>query len=107
MIKNKPKNKNLTEHCCNFMTKSLIDCRIGINYSSVDRDYTIYFLFSNMQQRIEYCPFCGSQLPKSLVNEYKNILKKEYGIEDPYDEEVFEKLPEEFKTDEWWEKRGL
>lgn len=101
------KNERINKHCCNFMTKSLEDNRIGINYCSVDRDYSIYCLYSNSQYRIDYCPFCGLKLPSSLVQEYMNILEKEYGIENPYDEVVMENVPEEFKSDEWWKKRGL
>ena len=67
---------------------------------------------------IAYCPFCGSRLPYYLYDEYHLILEQALGTD-----EFFElwyqdpktgkskadqnKVPEEFKTDEWWIKRGL
>ena len=58
---------------------------------------------------ILYCPFCGTKLPSSLDEvDMEPFLRKEYGWTDndcwgyPMRE-----LPEEFKTDEWWKKRGL
>jgi hypothetical protein len=50
---------------------------------------------------ILFCPFCGAKLPKSKRELYFNVLKKLKFH--PFDEN----LPEEFKTDEWWKKRGL
>ena len=55
---------------------------------------------------INYCPFCGTKLPRELWDEWLDTLEKEYGIEDPTDSER-EKVPAEFWTDEWWKKRGL
>ena len=34
------------------------------------------------------------------------MLEDEYGITDPHDKE-YDKVPAEFKTDEWWKKKGL
>ena len=56
---------------------------------------------------INYCPFCGKKLPKWLDPE--DWILKEYGEDylrytsDPKRKEP----PAEFKTDEWWKKRGL
>ena len=55
---------------------------------------------------INYCQWCGKKMPKSLVDEWFDILEKEYGITDPNHTEA-DKVPEEFKTDAWWRKRGL
>lgn len=56
---------------------------------------------------VNFCPFCGSKLPADLVDERMNILEKEYGIDDVYDEEQKKLIPDEFMTDEWWKKRKL
>jgi hypothetical protein len=54
---------------------------------------------------IEYCPFCGKKLPKLLYDEYWETLAKEHGEE--YYVNCDKKPPKEFRTDEWWKKRGL
>lgn len=59
---------------------------------------------------IEYCPFCGKKLPKSLYPE--GTLYKEYGEDylDLYcdkDKRLPPEIRREFDTDEWWKKRGL
>lgn len=56
---------------------------------------------------IDFCPYCGTRLPKDLVDERFAILEKEYGIIDPYDAKQKKRIPKEFETDEWWKKRGL
>ena len=59
-----------------------------------------------------FCPYCGAKLPKSrtscdehgesiYIKEIEKTLGKDYC--DITDDEI----PEEFKTDEWWIKRGL
>ncbi|MDR1598227.1 MAG: hypothetical protein LBR89_04860 [Holosporales bacterium] len=61
---------------------------------------------------IDFCPYCGTKLPKSLADEHYETIRKELGeqylrgVNDPYDEFVG-RLPQEFQTDEWWKKRGL
>jgi hypothetical protein len=50
--------------------------------------------------------FCGKKLPLSLRDEWFEILEKEYGLENPYEEDR-KKVPKEFWTDEWWKNRGL
>ncbi len=56
-----------------------------------------------------YCPFCGKKLPKELDDDDMDpYLMKEYGwTEDDCWGYPRRELPEEFKTDEWWKKRGL
>ena len=55
---------------------------------------------------IHYCPWCGSKLAKELSDEWLYVLEQEYGIKDPQGNDR-KKVPPEFKTDEWWKKRGL
>ena len=43
---------------------------------------------------------------KSIYDEWCAILEKEYGITDSRGKEA-DKVPAEFKTNEWWKKRGL
>ncbi len=56
--------------------------------------------------KIQFCPWCGTKLPKDLNTEWEEIVAKEFGITE-YDYWNEDKIPPEFKTDEWWKKRGL
>jgi hypothetical protein len=56
---------------------------------------------------IDFCPFCGTKVPKSLTKKRSEILEREFGIDDPYDTKQKKRIPQEFETDEWWKKRGL
>lgn len=53
---------------------------------------------------MDYCPFCGAKLPERLDGKLTEILQKEYGLTSWRD---YKKAPKEFRTDEWWKKRGL
>ncbi|UCM85512.1 MAG: hypothetical protein LF885_05965 [Rickettsia endosymbiont of Culicoides impunctatus] len=76
-----------------------------INYYPRERDYlTIHGEATGYS--IQYCPWCGTKLPRELWDEWYDILSSEYGIEDPTENDR-EKVPAEFWTDEWWKKRGL
>ncbi|MCC8027697.1 MAG: hypothetical protein LIP16_20625 [Clostridium sp.] len=49
--------------------------------------------------KIEYCPWCGKKLPDSKRDLWFDELEK-MGKENPLEEE----LPEEFNSDEWWQR---
>lgn len=90
------------KHCCKDMNFFLEENKVVISYTSNQRLYAINLKSSGGLQAINYCPWCGSKLPSFFKNEWFDTLE-ELGFEDPYDQEI----PEEFKTDEWWKKRGL
>ena len=52
-----------------------------------------------------FCPYCGKEQPKSLLFEKDDALEEALGKE--FCDIKPEEIPEEFKTDEWWKKRGL
>lgn len=87
--------------------------RSMIWYNRVERKYLIFHYSGNWNNitgiTIDYCPFCGTKLPKELEDEdMEIILRKEYGwTDDDCWGHPRRDLPEEFKTDEWWKKRGL
>lgn len=55
-----------------------------------------------------YCPCCGEALPQSLRKEFFETLENEFSVVTDIGEYKKEKIiPPEFKTDEWWKKRGL
>ncbi len=93
----------LSDFCCGSMYKSIKEK--VIEYEMIDRTYCIPFR-TNSIMVLSFCPWCGYKLKPSLHREFYEILEKEYGISIP-DITNFSNLPEEFKTDEWWKKRGL
>jgi len=111
-----------TEHCCELMQHYLDEKKVGIYYDQIIRGYYICLIGLKDGKHVIYnCPWCGSELPNSLVDEYYDTLEKEYNIlcdsfskkyyeifedSEKY-EEVDRELPEEFRSDEWWKKREL
>ena len=101
----------------------------SLAYDAVERMFGCYItrketLLESCIEPISYCPFCGAKLPVWLYDEYigeleKSLSKEQYEKLFYYKEEgslreipVLDrnKIPEEFKefkTDEWWIKRGL
>ena len=99
--------------CCKIMKKEVeqkcdihadaFECPDNVIYycQIVDEYGLIVHDGSASYKHILFCPFCGRKLPKSKRNLYAEILEKlGFSILD-------ENRPEEFKTDEWWKKRGL
>lgn len=95
-----------TRYCCQLMKKFVEDPRVEIGYSSKFRDYFLGTT-SGAIQIIPHCPFCGYKLPKSLREEWFEILEREFNLDDPYCESQQKKIPEEFKSNKWWKKRNL
>jgi hypothetical protein len=76
-----------------------------IEYDALFREY-LFNISENSAVQLYFCPWCGVKFKKRLSNEYFDILEKEYGVTIP-DLDNFTNIPDEFKTDEWWKKRGL
>jgi len=94
-------------HCCELMMKFVNDPKIGIEYNSKYREYSIDLIYMSSRQGIQNCPFCGQKLPLSLRDNYFEILQKEYNLDNPHHESQLKLIPKEFTSDEWWKKRGL
>ena len=89
--------------CCNEMKLSLKDTRDNIGYNFIFREFYIQTKRKTIILDIVFCPWCGVKLPQSLRSNFFNIIFDELdldGSDDP-------SLPLEFRTDEWWKKRGL
>ncbi len=105
---------DLFQHCCPTMNEHLDpetkDSGELIEYDSSVRKYSFVLHEDGkdygIRQRVIYCPWCGKKLPKDLLDEIEEALEKEYGIgqKDLNNDEL---IPPEFRTDEWWKKRGL
>ena len=79
--------------------------RDSIEYYPFFRDY-YHNLSEENSEIIDTCLWCKKKLGESLRNHFFTVLEKEYGVAVP-DLENFSNIHEEFKTDEWWKKRGL
>jgi hypothetical protein len=91
--------------CCKKI-KDAIEIYKAIDIEEEVRGYFIEASEKGVSLALRFCPFCGSDLGKRLNEEYYDTLENEYGIEDP-DFINFTNVPEEFKSDKWWRKRGL
>lgn len=105
--------------CCEHMKNELEDGRIAMSYSPKFRSCSIYVIdwfypkekirslkdIIHCRAIINYCPWCGKKLPTDLGDIWFDTLRTEYGLENPCDDKS--KIPEEFKSDKWWKKRGL
>lgn len=92
----------------------LQDSDCPLTYDASIRHYTISMPRSAAKEnevwpcyKVNYCPYCGTHLPNDLVEKWMNVLEKEYKIDDPYDDEQKKLIPQEFKTDLWWKRRGF
>ena len=95
--------------CCKDMQRSILhhEFKLYTQYRGV-----CYYIYreedgSYGQHFFRYCPYCGAKLPKHFFasDEYENALEEAVGKE--FCDITEEEIPEEFKTDEWWKKRGL
>lgn len=105
-----------TDFCCNglrAMTKSP-DC--PLRYKAYVRQYILTapdYLRSKRRNVIyptfiiTHCPRCGLKLPDNLFDEWHDIMEKEFGLSGLIGPDEAHLIPEEYKTDEWWKKRGL
>lgn len=108
----------MTDFCCIKMKqeqKDLKDKYLKDHSVIGDKAWRYYCIYFNEETRprigdlmsdIYHCPWCGEKFLKGLSGEWFDILEQEYNILDPSDKDR-KRVPPEFKTDEWWKKRGL
>jgi hypothetical protein len=89
------------------MDQFLDDPKVPLQYYPIAREYGLDLYYSPAVQMIRFCPWCGTKLPKRLGQEYLKILKEVYNVEPELDIQNDPNVPEEFKSDLWWKKRGL
>ncbi len=92
------------EHCCTEINIHIHEKERIVKYIPFTREYGVQAA-DHVIQMINFCPWCGERLPKSLRDEFFSALEKEYNIE--ADVGSLSNVPPEFRTDEWWKKRGL
>jgi hypothetical protein len=93
-------------HCCLTMDAELESQETVLKYNPWYREYGVKIPKSIRVMLMDYCMFCGKKLPSSVRRQWFDILKEEYELESPMEEDK-KKIPREFWTDEWWKKRGL
>ncbi len=100
-----------SKHCCEAMQKAVEyqcpehgdrfdcpDCLIA--YSSKFREYgLIVHDGGTSMHTIRFCPWCGTELPTSLRDQWFDELER-LGIEP-------EDAPDEFRTGEWYRNRPV
>lgn len=94
-------------HCCELMDKFLEDPKVPLEYYPICREYGLILQDSPAIDILYYCPWCGEKLPESLRDQYFETLKKEYDVVPELNVQDDPNIPQEFKSDEWWKKRGL
>lgn len=94
-------------HCCELMDEFVNDERLCVKYNPITREYFIPLKSSCSIQLLFYCPWCSRKLPDDLRRKLFEILEKEYSIEPDINVLRNSSLPQEFKSDAWWKKRGL
>ena len=95
------------KHCCEIMSNELNDPRTPFAYDKILRSYYVKCEKRGFDQLFIYCPWCGKKLPQILNDEYFRIIYDELHLEPAFNVTETPGLPEEFKIDEWWKKRGL
>ena len=97
-----------TDICCKDIIIILSDHRDNIYYNSVFREYYVQTKRKTVILTMDFCPWCGSKFPESLREKFFDLLESEYEIDaDIGDYKSRPDIPEEFRSDEWWKKRGL
>ena len=104
MSKKRFKHSEHIKWCCEDMKRNMYDNRFPLDLSLSTRTYMLPMVWPHggTEMRINYCPWCATHL-KTLEDKFDEVLEKEYGI----DNWLKAELPEEFKSEEWWLKRGL
>lgn len=108
-------NLDNNDFCCGELYSQLLGenngkCELHFGYEPKFREYFIDVRakYGGAVQLIKHCPWCGTKLLKGLRREWFDVLEKEYGIKvDIGGYKSSKEIPAEFKSDEWWKKRGL
>ena len=92
----------IDEPCCKEMKNCIESGIYDMSYNKIFNEFRCLRRDGGVSWEFYYCPFCGKPT-KSKYDIYLKTLKNEFKIDDS-DESL---IPEEFKSDAWWKKRGL
>jgi hypothetical protein len=83
------------------MASAIADGRVPVIYSPRFREFGVLVDGGPSKQLIEFCPFCGAELPSSLrVRFFDELDRMGLELEDP-------DVPLDFRSDAWWRMRGI
>ena len=99
------------DYCCERMRKAFLSNKFELCF---EKRYAETFCsrrdHGGTFWKWDFCPFCGKNIKDKFVK-FKKVLKDELNINTNsagFDWDTLDsQLSEEFKTDEWWKKRGL
>lgn len=96
-------------YCCDYLQEKITEKDAPVRYSHKFREFYLHSIKDDsISFTIDFCPWCGSHFPKNLRDDFFETLNQEYNIATNIFRFNKEKsIPPEFKTDEWWKKRGL
>lgn len=94
------------DYCCENLQFDGNNEFCPVVYSTRFREFHIKIDKSTGGIRLQYCYNCGTQLPTPLRKEWFNAMEEALGKELTITIDESE-VPEEFRTDRWWKKRGL
>lgn len=101
--------------CCKYIESLVSDPLSPLEYDPITRAYYLVAIPKGLRKKnevtiafdIEYCPRCATKLPESLEEKWSMIIKRKFKLSGLLTEKQKKLIPEEYKTDEWWKKRGL
>ena len=94
--------------CCDLIEIALNNIQAPLKYDPIFREHYMPLIKNKKEiELIYFCPWCSTELPKGLRDEWFKILENEYKLEPTLDRDSVKDLPEEFKNDQWWIKRNL
>lgn len=107
-----------TVFCCDALEAIVDDPDCPLKYKAYVREFILtapdYLRKKSKKYNIIYpnytishCPRCGTKLPESLFDEWYDVMEKEFGLTGMIGQDREHLIPEQYKTDEWWKKRGL
>ncbi len=101
----------MLKYCCSTLELCINEPRVPISYNPIFREYNINSkeCQGKIGYRMNVCFWCGKDLPKDVRTEFFDIFYDELKLGDVERSPITKTpgLPEEFKSDEWWKKRGL
>ncbi len=88
-------------HGCSQMLRSLADIDTPLVYNDRFREYGLQVRFrgGNTWDEVNFCPWCGAELPASLRDEWFEAVEG-LGLEPGID-----KVPPEYEDGTWWRSR--
>ncbi len=101
------------EHCCETMASYInpnceqhsnpVDCEDALaTYDAKTDSYALLARFwSSWVTQINFCPWCGDAMRDLSDKRYAEL--EALGFDEPLEQDI----PEDFKSDLWWRKRGF